>query len=1275
MAVEEQVIRTNLELGTTNIKSGLEKLEKNIQALAVNTEKTLASLNKESGLYSDLITKSNTLKEILQDITKYKTGELKENQANNQTLARSVQQYTQIKQYVKDVNNLTSKSATGLKSQTTELDKIQDKFNALNREARQLEGHYKGFGSNKNLDSLKGKLEDIKKQQQIINALSSKGIVNLTSKDLKTLDSAKAKYRALKNEVAEIKTDLSDIPISGLARSAGLRALGYSSLFAGIAGVTQAMRVGVEYTLEYESGIKRLETILDTTNIKAQALEGSLAQLGRTYGEQLGDINKVALELSRAGLALEQVADASEVVIKLALLTGDSIEQSASSIISFVQVFGKDQFGQVTATVDELGAKLAYLANKSRLGTQDINTFANYALASAKATGLTIDAVNGLASAFSNASLNASTIGTQIRKFTIALSSDSGAVQKFFETIGVNQKNLAKRIAQGGAESNKALLEFLDTIKSYNRESYNEALSGVEVLTKNVLQALQNNANEIQTNLKESLQVTSDEIDKAKNITEDYRKTWTKFAENSKNIAQAVFDPLIAKATDLAKALNDSVDEISFFKVSLDEGIQLDTLNNAINTSVNSFERFKKGLGTAEEFNKVNSRIGMIVGTLETLKRQAQEDNNFDSLLKINKLLENARDISKDFSKGKSIILPKLEEAQITKQIQGLENRILKTRELLNNPNIEEGSLPFINLQNEIKAYEKTIENLKGLITTNKKNLKNTAEFFSAEDLDSVNASIIRINRSVEIANSKDLTVLSNLNTDMLKSIEKEIPTFVSKIKSDLEKSNISVDLSNVVSFGDISSKAISIQDKIYELEKSKVNKSKEQTHEIDLQINAYSKAYDQLVRIVDAQTKIENSNNKILQKRKAQTKETQKQYKQEDDRTKTLVKQLIETNKINLTQKEQSDLIAEEIATRQENLILIKSTENYEKEIARISKLQVDLEKAKSKEKEKSELISKRIANKINDEKFRIQELLGLKDKELQSERVLRDLKASKDFRRLSKEEQDVQVAVLENIIKQEKAYKGLSKAITQYRNQVPDLNESIEQLANTGLKSLENNMVDFFDVTSDGFRDMKSLAKNVLQEIYRELIRTFIVKQAVMGISNFVGGIFSGGASVVSSSTAISSAGAGAMGALMNGGSVGIDGYAKGGSVFNKYAGGGKILQGSGTKDDVPIMAMRDEYIIKQSSARSLGKPTLDYINKTGTIPKQGVTGASTVVSTPVSIHIENNTGTPIDAEMVQQMTKKNDSDEYEKVINIMLQAKESDSRIRSAFANTNQ
>ena len=1112
-------------------------------------------------------------------------------------------------------------------------------------------------------------MSEIQKQQQIISSLSSKGIVNLTPTDLKRLDLAKTKYRQLKNQVADVKAELSDVSVGGLAKGIVARSLGYTAIFASIAGVTQALRAGAEYTLEFESGVKRLETVLDTTNIKAQALEGSLAQLGRTYGEQLGDINKVALELSRAGLALEQVADASEVVIKLALLTGDSIEQSASSIISFVQVFGKDQFGQVIASVDELGAKLAYLANKSRLGTQDINTFANYALASAKATGLTIDAVNGLASAFSNASFNASTIGTQIRKFTIALSKETGAINNFFETIGVNQRNLATRIAQGGQESNQALLEFLDKIKGYNRESYNEALSGVEVLTKNVLQALQNNANEIQTNLRESLQVTSNELDKAQNITEDYRKTWRKFAENSKSLAQNVFDPFIEGATELARTLNDNFTEAkleSYFNVKGFEKIGESSASIFSSVQKTLLEEAKKGDTALISQNK--KRLELLRDNLKSaVEVGGREGVQSRVLANLAKQVREVDRFIKDFEWGE--LTEESAEISIDKKVESL----IKAREILiqSRDKVESNSLAYRAFTDEINKNIKAEESLKNSLKSTNNELNNTLKFFSSADLDELNKSIININRSIDIASSKDLDILSSLNTDRLSRLEKEIPQFVSKIQQDLNNNNITIDLGSITTFSGISSKAIELQEKIYKLKQQSEGASKEELVQTKLQVNAYTKAYEQLIRIQEAQTKIENSQGKLLQKRKAQTKEIQKQYKQEDERIRTLVKQLIETNKITVADQERSKAIAEEIATRQENLILIKSTENYEKEIAKIKKLQTELVKVQNKEEEKRVLISERVANKINDEKLRIQELLGLKDKELQSEKALRDLKASKDFQKLSETEQKQQTKILEDLIKQEKAYKGLGKAVIEYSKKVPDLNEALESVANSGLASLESGFMDFFDVTSEGFMNMEKLGKDVLQSIYKELIKTMLVQPLVSGIGN----TFSGGSS---------SSASGATTSLIGSFFGSLFGFNNGGYLPTKgFANGGLLTGGSGKRDDLymgnvsgtQVFAMGGEFFTKKDSVNQETRPMLEYINKNGTLPKQGATGASTVVSTPVSINIENNTGTPIDAEMVEQMTRKNDNDEYEKVVNIMLSAKESDSRIRSAFANNNQ
>ncbi|MCP9205496.1 phage tail tape measure protein [Streptomyces sp. NEAU-Y11] len=54
-------------------------------------------------------------------------------------------------------------------------------------------------------------------------------------------------------------------------------------------------------------------------------------------------------------------------------------------------------------------------------------------------------------------------------------------------------------------------------------------------------------------------------------------------------------------------------------------------------------------------------------------------------------------------------------------------------------------------------------------------------------------------------------------------------------------------------------------------------------------------------------------------------------------------------------------------------------------------------------------------------------------------------------------------------------------------------------------------------------------------------------------------------------------------------------------------KFAGGGRTRGGVPGKDSIPALMMADEFVVKRSSARSVGFATLDYINRTGTLPPQ--------------------------------------------------------------------
>lgn len=68
------------------------------------------------------------------------------------------------------------------------------------------------------------------------------------------------------------------------------------------------------------------------------------------------------------------------------------------------------------------------------------------------------------------------------------------------------------------------------------------------------------------------------------------------------------------------------------------------------------------------------------------------------------------------------------------------------------------------------------------------------------------------------------------------------------------------------------------------------------------------------------------------------------------------------------------------------------------------------------------------------------------------------------------------------------------------------------------------------------------------------------------------------------------------------------------------------GGLIRGPGgpTGDKIPIMASDEEYMIQAKSVRNLGKSTLDFINKTGTLPIGGEYAKGGLVKWPVSFDL---------------------------------------------------
>lgn len=337
------------------------------------------------------------------------------------------------------------------------------------------------------------------------------------------------------------------------ALNAAKRAMGYTALFAGIGMATASMNAAVQSLVEYDKMLYTFQAVLDVSAEKAKNLEDRMTGLSIAYGEQLSSLNKVALELGRAGTEYDKLAQGTKIVTQLAILTGDTVESSTGALVTYLQVFGKDQFGKAIASVEELGAKLAFLANSSKMNTQDINTFSNYALSTAKAVGMTIDQVNALAVALNNSGKNASTVGTNIRRFSEMLGDTNPKINEFFTSIGVNQQTLQREIAKGGEESNKAFLGFIKTLSSYSKDSINTVLNGADTLMRDTILSIANSAPEISKAFAESMAVTSDEINKADLVTQTFERRIT-----------SLVNTIIAQGHSLQPALGGVVDTLTY---------------------------------------------------------------------------------------------------------------------------------------------------------------------------------------------------------------------------------------------------------------------------------------------------------------------------------------------------------------------------------------------------------------------------------------------------------------------------------------------------------------------------------------------------------------------------------------------------------------------------------------------------------------------------------------------------------------------------------------
>lgn len=248
--------------------------------------------------------------------------------------------------------------------------------------------------------------------------------------------------------------DVSTVDSKITALGSKFRSLAKVVAVAGVASLAAFGAKAVSATAQYESSLSQLRQASGATNKEMGRMSELARQLGRDNtlaGVTASDAAATMLELSKAGLSVNDTMAASKGVMSLAKAGQIGFSEAAVIAASALNAFGlkgKD----ATKVADALAAG----ANASQANLLDLAEGMQQSATVAKQFKLTLDENVTALALFANNGIRGSDAGTSLKTMLIALAKPSTAASEAMEEIGFSAHN-AKGEFVGLREMSKRL--------------------------------------------------------------------------------------------------------------------------------------------------------------------------------------------------------------------------------------------------------------------------------------------------------------------------------------------------------------------------------------------------------------------------------------------------------------------------------------------------------------------------------------------------------------------------------------------------------------------------------------------------------------------------------------------------------------------------------------------------------------------------------------------------------------------------------------------------
>lgn len=228
-----------------------------------------------------------------------------------------------------------------------------------------------------------------------------------------------------------------------------------ATLAAGGAIVGAGLGFSLKKAMEFEDALAQLNSVSDLTKDQFRAIETQALQLGASTVFSSTEAVQGMLELSKAGLSVEQTMQAIPGVLSAAATEGIGLGQASEIIVGILQ--GQNlEMGKASMVSDVL----AKTANKTSAGIVDLGEAFKYANTLSQQGLLTFEDTSTALGILSNAGLKGSVAGTSLVAMYNQITKPSEKVLKMFG----GQVNMLKLFTDTATGKMKSLPEIIEVI-------------------------------------------------------------------------------------------------------------------------------------------------------------------------------------------------------------------------------------------------------------------------------------------------------------------------------------------------------------------------------------------------------------------------------------------------------------------------------------------------------------------------------------------------------------------------------------------------------------------------------------------------------------------------------------------------------------------------------------------------------------------------------------------------------------------------------------------